>query len=70
MNNKVFIEDIEVEFKHLGAPVLYVPDHVLDTEHPDCEVGFISIVRRGNIWVKFHENDSGTRCDTKNLKWL
>ena len=67
---KVFIEGKEVEFKHLGAPVLYVPDHAQDQDHPDCEVGFISTVRNGNIWARFHDGDTGAKCDPKNLRWL
>ncbi len=67
---KVFIEGIEVEFKHLGAAVLYVPNHATDSDHPDCEVGFISTVRNGNIWARFHDGDTGARCEPANLRWL
>ena len=67
---KVFIEGIEVEEKHLGNPILYVPNHVEDLDHPDCEVGFISTVRDGGIWARFHEGDTGAKCNPENLKWL
>jgi hypothetical protein len=67
---KVFIEGIEVEEKHLGNPVLYVPNHVHDQDHPDCEVGFISTVRDGGIWARFHEGDTGAKCQPENLRWI
>jgi hypothetical protein len=66
----VFIEGIEVEFKHLGEPVLYVPNHADGPDHEDCEVGFISTVRDGGIWARFHEGDTGAKCDPANLRWL
>ncbi len=69
-DDRVFIEGIEVEFKHLGAPVLYIPNHATDEDHPDCEVGFISTVRNGSIWARFHEGDTGARCEPENLRWL
>lgn len=69
-NSRVFIEGIEVEFKHLGAPVLYIPNHAEDEDHPDCEVGFISTVKDGGIWARFHDGDTGAKCDPKNLRWL
>ncbi len=68
--SNVFIEGIEVEFKHLGAPVLYIPQHALDEDHPDCEVGFISTVKNGGIWARFHDGDTGEKCDPKQLRWL
>jgi hypothetical protein len=67
---KVFIEGREVKFKDLGAPVLYMPPHAIDEDHPDCEVGFISTVRDGGIWARFHEGDTGAKCEPSNLRWL
>jgi hypothetical protein len=65
------IEGINVEFKHLGAPVLYVPRHVDNNQdHPDCEVGFISTVNKDGIWARFHEGDTGSKCDPETLRWL
>jgi hypothetical protein len=66
----VFIEGREVKFKDLGAPVLYMPPHAIDEDHPDCEVGFISTVRDGGIWARFHEGDTGAKCEPSNLRWL
>lgn len=66
----IFIEGREVMFNDLGAAVLYVPDHVEDQDHPDCEVGFISTVRDGGIWARFHEGDTGAKCPPENLRWL
>lgn len=68
--NKIFIEGREVIFEDLGAPVLYVPSHAINEDHPDCKVGFISTVRDGGIWARFHEGDTGAKCDPQNLKWL
>jgi hypothetical protein len=69
--NKVIIKGIEVTEEHLTAPVLYIPRHANnDSHHPDCEVGFISTVRDGGIWVRFNEGDAGAKCDPENLKWL
>lgn len=68
--NKIFIEGREVTFEDLGAPVLYVPSHAINEDHPDCEVGFISTVRDGGIWARFHEGDTGAKCDPQNLRWL
>lgn len=68
--DKVFIEGREVKFEDLGAPVLYMPPHAEDEDHPDCEVGFISTVRDGDIWARFHEGDSGAKCNPENLRWL
>ena len=70
-NSNIFIEGIEVEEKHMGEAVLYLPSHAnKDESHPDCEVGFISTVRDGNIWARFHEGDTGARCDPQNLRWM
>ena len=69
--SNIFIEGIEVEFKHLGAPVLYVARHVDNNQdHPDCEVGFISTVKDGTLWARFHDGDTGAKCDPKQLRWL
>ena len=68
--DKVFIEGREVMFEDLGAPVLYMPPHAEDEDHPDCEVGFISTVRNGGIWARFHEGDCGSKCPPENLRWL
>ena len=68
--DKVFIEGREVKFEDLGAPVLYMPPHAIDEDHPDCEVGFISTVRDGGIWARFHEGDTGAKCEPHNLRWL
>ncbi len=71
INSNVFIEGIEVTMDHLGAPVLYVPRHVDNNEdHPDCEVGFISTVNENGIWARFHEGDTGAKCDPETLRWL
>jgi hypothetical protein len=69
-DTKIFIEGVEVKEIHLGSPVLYVPNHVEDQDHPDCEVGFISTVRDGGIWARFHDGDTGAKCSPKNLRWL
>jgi hypothetical protein len=69
-DTKIFIEGVEVKEIHLGAPVLYVPNHAEDQDHPDCEVGFISTVRDGGIWARFHEGDTGAKCSPENLRWL
>jgi len=67
---KIFIEGREVLFEDLGAPVVYIPSHATDEDHPDCEVGFISTVRDGAIWARFHDGDTGAQCDPKQLRWL
>jgi hypothetical protein len=66
-----YIEGKLLEEKHLGAPVLYVPDHAKNNEdHPDCEVGFISTVSEYGIWARFHDGDTGAKCEPHNLRWL
>ena len=66
-----YIEGKLLEEKHLGAPVLYVPNHANnDDQHPDCEVGFISTVNEYGIWARFHEGDTGAKCEPHNLRWL
>jgi hypothetical protein len=69
-NIKIFIEGIEVKQTDLGRPVLYVPNHAENQKHPDCEVGFISTVRDGSIWARFHDGDTGAKCSPENLRWL
>ena len=67
----VYIEGVQVLAKDMGAPVLYVPTHVdNNTEHPDCEVGFISTVNENGIWARFHEGDTGAKCNPETLRWL
>lgn len=68
--NKIFIEEIEVEFKHLGASVLYMPTHAIDEDHPDCEIGFICKVNDDGVWARFYDGDTGSKCPTQNLRWL
>lgn len=70
MSTKVFIQGREVKFKDLGAPVLYVPRHAEDQDHPDCEVGFISTVNDDGIWARFHDGDTGSKCEPESLRWL
>lgn len=69
-HRRVFIEGVEVELKHLGAPVMYIPDHAENEDHPDCEIGFISTVRDGGIWARFHDGDTGAKCEPHNLRWI
>jgi|694.fasta_scaffold97881_5 hypothetical protein len=70
MEEKIFIEGIEVKYEHLGAGVLYMPDHAIDEDHPDCEVGVISTVNNDGIWARFYDGDTGSKCPTQNLRWL
>lgn len=68
MEKAIYIEGIEVEFKHLGAPVMYVPEHADKNEdHPDCEIGFISKVDNGIIQIRTLEIDH--TCEPHNLRW-
>lgn len=70
-NSNIFIEGIEVEEKHMGEAVLYLPSHAnKDESHPDCEVGFISTVNEHGIWARFYDGDSGAKCNPLELKWL
>lgn len=69
-NSNVFIEGIEVTIDHMGAPVLYLPLHATDEDHPDCEIGFISTVKDGALWARFHDRDTGTKCNPETLRWL
>ena len=68
---RFFIQGILLKEKHLGEPVLYVPDHANnDDQHSDCEVGFISTVSEYGIWARFHDGDTGAKCEPHNLRWL
>ena len=68
---KVYIENKEVSFKDLGQPVMYIPNHAEgNPNHPDTEMGFISTVRDGSIWVRFTTGDTGSLCNSENLRWM
>lgn len=70
MTNKAYIENIEIEAKHLAQPVLYTPEKTNTLVKNSSQIGFIIQVINSNVYIKFDENDSGTLCLTKNLKWI
>lgn len=51
--------------------VLYVPNHAFgDRDHKDCEIGVITSIRDGNVWVRYekqHITQPGQRTPLANL---
>ena len=63
-----FIQKIELQEKHIGDKVTYIPTHANgQVGHPDCELGVISSWNDGGVFVNYVYNTC--RTDFRDLVW-